>query len=49
MPYKLVGNTIYHMKNGKWSVKQRAKNLKNAKAAMRLLYAIEKDPNFKPK
>jgi len=41
MPYKIVGRTIYHKKGGKWSIKQKAKSVANAKAAMRLLHGIE--------
>jgi len=40
-PYKIVGNNIYHYKNGKWSIKQRCKSSHNAKAALRLLQGIE--------
>ena len=41
MPYKIVGNTIMHKKNGKWSKKQKASSKSNAKSAMRLLQGIE--------
>ena len=41
MPYKRIGRKIYHKKNGKWSVKQTATSIENAKAAMRLLEGIE--------
>lgn len=46
MPYRLSGKKIMHMKNGKWSLKQVAKSEKNAKAALRLLLAVEH--GFKP-
>lgn len=41
MPYKVSGSTVYHRKNGKWSVKQKCKSPAAAKAAVRLLYGIE--------
>lgn len=41
MPYKRVGKKILHKKGGKWSVKQTAKTIENAKRAMRLLQGIE--------
>lgn len=41
MPYKRVGKTIYHKKGGKWSVKQTASSVENAKSAMRLLQGVE--------
>jgi hypothetical protein len=49
MPYKVEGNNVLHQKNGEWVVKQKAKSHAAALRAMRLLYAIEKDSNFKPK
>jgi len=42
MPYKRIGNTIYHKKAGKWTVKQRCGNADKAKAALRLLQDLEK-------
>ena len=42
MPYKVQGNKVLHEKNGKWSVKQTCKSPAAAKAAVRLLYAVEK-------
>jgi len=41
MPYKRVGNIIYHYKNGKWSVKQTCSSAEKAKAALRLLQGLE--------
>jgi len=41
MPYKREGKKILHKKDGKWSVKQTASSVKNAKSAMRLLQGIE--------
>jgi hypothetical protein len=35
------GKVIYHKKNGKWEVKQVAKSVSNAKAALRLLHGVE--------
>ena len=46
MPYKRVGKKVMHKKGGKWLVKQTAKSVKNAKAAIKLLNAIEH--GFKP-
>jgi hypothetical protein len=40
MPYKLVGKTVMHKKDG-WSKKQTAKSIPNAKKSLRLLNAIE--------
>jgi len=41
MPYKRIGNKIYHKKGGKWKVKQTCKNEERAKGAMRLLEGLE--------
>ena len=41
MPYKLKGNTIYHKKGGRWSIKQRTHSPSNARKALRLLRGIE--------
>ena len=41
MPYKRIGKSIYHYKDGQWEVKQRCKSVENAKAAFRLLEGIE--------
>ena len=41
MPYKVIGNKVYHKKGGKWSVKQTCKSHSNAMAAMRLLRGVE--------
>lgn len=46
MPYKLQGNNVLHFKNGKWTVKQKAKSKLSAMKAIRLLNAI--DHGFKP-
>lgn len=40
MPYKRVGKTIMHKKDG-WSKKQTATSVENAKAAMNLLHGVE--------
>lgn len=40
MPYKRVGKTIMHKKDG-WSKKQTASSVENAKSAMNLLQGIE--------
>lgn len=42
MPYKRKGSVIYHKKNSRWEVKQRCKNVKSAKAALRLLEDLER-------
>jgi len=49
MPYKVEGNKVLHEKNGKWEVKQTCGSHEAAIRAMRLLYAIEKNPDFKPR
>ena len=49
MPYKVKGNAVYHLKGGKWTIKQQCGSPEKAKAAMRLLEGIEHDPNFKPR
>jgi hypothetical protein len=41
MPYKRIGRIVYHKKHGKWSIKQRAKSIKNAKTIMKILRGIE--------
>jgi len=47
MPYKRKGKVIYHKKGGKWSIKQRATSIENAKKAMRLLQGLEHG-NWRP-
>ena len=42
MPYKVVGNAVYHKKGNKWSVKQRCRSNAAAKAAVRLLHGVDK-------
>jgi hypothetical protein len=49
MPYKVKGGAVYHLKNGKWSKKQQCGSPEKAHAAMRLLEAVEHDPDFKVK
>jgi len=41
MPYKRIGRVIYHKKGGRWRVKQVCRTVENAKAALRLLQALE--------
>ena len=41
MPYKVIGDKVYHLKDGKWVLKQTAKNHQNAKETVSLLYGIE--------
>jgi hypothetical protein len=43
MPYKRQGKVIYHKIKGKWSIKQRASSVDNAKAAMRILLKVERE------
>jgi len=38
MPYKAVGNRVWHKVGGRWRVKQRCRNAAAAKRAVRLLY-----------
>lgn len=47
MPYKRVGKKILHKKGGKWSIKQVASSIENAKKTMRLLQGLEH--GMKPK
>lgn len=49
MPYRVDGNNVMHFKGGKWSVKQKCSSHANAVKAIRLLNAVEHNPNFKPK
>jgi hypothetical protein len=49
MPYKVQDNQVFTKKSGKWELKRTCKNHASAVEAMRLLYAIEKNPNFKAK
>jgi len=41
MPYKVVGNKVYHKKGGRWKVKQTCESHKNAVKALRLLQGLE--------
>lgn len=41
MPYKVIGNSVYHLKNGKWSVKQKCSSHEKALAAIKLLRGLE--------
>jgi len=41
VPYKVIGNKVYHKKNGRWKVKQTCKSAANAKKAVNLLRGIE--------
>jgi hypothetical protein len=47
MPYKVIGKAVYHLKNGKWKKKQQCGSPEKAQAAMRLLEAVEHNPDFK--
>jgi len=41
-PYEIRNETeVWHKKDGKWSLKQKAKTAASAKATLRLLYGIE--------
>ena len=40
IPYKRVGNVVYHKKGGKWSVKQKTKSPANAQKTLNLLRGI---------
>ena len=46
MPYKRSGRKILHKKNNKWTVKQTASSIKNAKSTIRLLQGL--DHGWKP-
>ena len=39
MPYKVVGNSVYHKKGGKWSIKQVCSSHENAVKAVGLLHS----------
>ena len=41
MPYKVIGNKVYHKKSGKWKIKQRAKSPAAAQRAVNLLRGVE--------
>ena len=41
MPYKVKGKAVYHLKGGKWSVKQQCTSHENAVKAMNLLQGVE--------
>ncbi len=41
MPYKVVGDTVYHKKGGVWKVKQHCKSNTAAKKAVNLLRGVE--------
>ena len=41
MPYKRIGRTIYTKATGRWKKKQTAKNIPNAKKALKLLEGLE--------
>lgn len=47
MPYKIRNNVVYKFKNGSWSKKQKTSSHENAVKAVRLLEALEHNPNFK--
>ena len=49
MPYRIRGKSIQHLKAGRWITKQKCSSVANAKEALRLLNAIEHNPNFKPR
>ena len=46
MPYKSVGNKVYHKKGGKWKVKQTCGSAAKAKSAVNLLRGVKH--GFKP-
>ena len=41
MPYKVVGDTVYHKKSGVWKVKQQCGSHTKAKKAENLLRGVE--------
>lgn len=49
MPYKRIGKTVYHKKGDRWTVKQVCDSVENAEKAIRLLQAVEHNPDFKPR
>lgn len=46
MPYKRIGRKVFKKEQGRWKLKQTAKNVENAKSTLRLLRGIEH--GFKP-
>jgi hypothetical protein len=48
-PYKVKGSAVYHKKGNRWVKKQQTGSPEKARAAMRLLEAVEHNPDFKPK
>ena len=49
MPYKIVGNKVYHHKDGKWSIKQTATSQENAIKIVKLLRGLEHGTIKEPK
>lgn len=49
MPYMVKGSAVYHKKGGRWVKKQQCGSPAKAQAAMRLLEAVEHNPDFKPR
>lgn len=41
MPYKIIGNSVYHLKGGKWKRKQTCGSSAAAKKAISLLRGLE--------
>lgn len=49
MPYKAIGNVVYHKVGGQWRVKQHARSRLNAVATVRLLNMIKYRDNLEEK
>lgn len=49
MPYKVKGKAVYHKVGDQWKKKQQCTSHENALEAMRLLQAIEHNPEFVPR
>jgi hypothetical protein len=45
MPYKVIGKRVYHLKGGRWGLKQTAKSHANAIRTVRLLYGLKHGMN----
>jgi len=47
VPYKVRGSAVYYKKGSHWTKKQQCGSPEKAQAAMRLLQAIEHNPDFR--
>lgn len=47
MPYRCKDNVLQHKVNNEWKTKQTCKSHENCVKAMGLLFALEKNPDYK--